>query len=57
MTTPTTPLKRVPDPRHVWLSIQLGRICQVCYLTQASGEYDDGAPCAPPGAERAVGGT
>ncbi len=46
MTTPTTPLKPGPTNRHIWLLIELGRVCRICYLVQPSGEFDDAVDCA-----------
>jgi hypothetical protein len=39
-----------PPQEHRWLSIRLGRVCERFGTTQATGEFDDAAPC-----ERASG--
>jgi hypothetical protein len=42
---------RIRRAEHRWMKVALGRICQVCWLTQADGEFDDDSTC--PGSPRA----
>lgn len=37
--------ERVARTHHEWHKIAVGRICFVCRLAQADGQFDDGAPC------------
>jgi hypothetical protein len=32
--------------QHAWTPVALGRVCSVCGLVQANGEFDDAAPCS-----------
>lgn len=37
----------VQQPRsHRWTLVALGRICSICQLVQANGEFDDSVPCS-----------
>jgi hypothetical protein len=33
------------QPRHEWLHIRVGRVCQKCHVVQTTDEFDDDAPC------------
>jgi hypothetical protein len=37
--------KLVPQAKHQWERIAVGRVCVSCKLAQATGEFDDSAPC------------
>jgi hypothetical protein len=40
-----------PAKPHVWLKLKVGRVCEVCQRTQATGEFDDTPNC--PGSPQA----
>jgi len=33
--------------QHEWTSIAVGRVCHVCRISQADGEFDDSPACVP----------
>jgi hypothetical protein len=37
--------ERIDRTHHNWHAIALGRICDVCLLTQATGEFEDESAC------------
>jgi len=34
-----------PAKPHVWLKLKVGRVCELCQRTQATGEFDDTPDC------------
>ena len=34
-----------PTGQHEWTSIAVGRVCHVCRVSQAEGEFDDSVAC------------
>lgn len=37
--------ERIERTRHRWLAIRVGRVCSVCKVAQATGEFDDDDAC------------
>lgn len=43
--TDDSPGKQTAGRPHTWLKLKVGRVCEVCQRTQATGEFDDTPDC------------
>jgi hypothetical protein len=37
--------ERIARGQHRWMAISVGRVCTVCKVAQAKGEFDDDVAC------------
>ena len=42
-------IERAERTHHTWHQVTVGRVCEVCLLTQANGEFEEDSRC--PGAK------
>ena len=43
--TPQPKPEALPKSAHSWLTIKLGRVCELCMVTQPTGEFNDADEC------------